>query len=441
MLKSLFARVIWYFIAAIVFAGSQSSFAEYDYIDITNPFLRKIPIAVSCFKTFSGGSAEKKTALEIFDLVSSTLDFTGYFKMLDNAAFLEEPHKSGITASNIKFRNWTCIGAELLITGAVLRRDNHLEVELRLYDTFKCQLLVGKRYKSKLKDQRRIVRRFCSEIIYHLTGNRGIFNSRIAFVSTSSGHKEIYLCDFDGYNPERFTFDNSIILSPAWSSDGKWLAFTSYLKGHPDLYIKNLKQKTGVIIAKKGINITPAWVPGKFELAATFSFGGDQEIYRLTGKGKIIKRLTINNGIDTSPTWSPDGTKMAFVSKRSGTPQIYIRDLGTKDVTRLTYHGKYNTEPSWSPKDDKIAFSGMRNGEINIFVINIDGSNMMQLTESSKDNESPSWSPDGSLILFSSTRKNLARIYVMTAYGTDQRLLLSMPGVQTSPAWSTNIGK
>ncbi|MBL0732290.1 MAG: Tol-Pal system beta propeller repeat protein TolB [Desulfosarcina sp.] len=441
MPRVLFVRIICYFAVIFFFTGSQSSFAGYDYIDITNPFLRKIPVAVSYFKTFSGSQEERQVALKTFDLLSATLEFTGYFKMLDRAAFLEDPHQSGITASNIKFHNWTSIGAELLITGIILKTADRLEMELRLYDTFKCKLIVGKRYKSKPGDQRRIVRRFCSEIIYHLTGNRGIFNSRIAFISNASGHKEIYICDFDGYNPKRFTFNNNITLSPAWSSDGRWLAFTSYLKGRPDLYIKNVTQKRGAIVAKKGINTTPAWVPGKFELAATFSFSGDQEIYMLTGKGKITKRLTVNKGIDSSPSFSPDGRKMAFVSKRSGTPQIYIKNFKSGNVNRLTFNGQYNTEPNWSPRGDKIAYSSMSNGEINIFVIGIDGRNLMQLTDSSGDNESPSWSPDGSLILFSSTRarEGHAVIYIMTAYGTDQRRLLSMPGAQTEPAWSTNI--
>ncbi len=438
-ITALFAGIIYYTVIIFFTAGLRSSFAGYDYIDITNPFLRKIPVAISDLKTFSGSSVEKQTALKISALLSETLEFTGYFKMLDKAAFLENPDRSGITASHLKFHNWTAIGAELLITGLILESVDKLQVELRLYDTFKCKMIVGKRYKGKPENQRRIVRRFCSEIIYHLTGSRGIFNSRIAFVSNTSGHKEIYICDFDGYNIKRVTSNNSITLSPAWSSDGRWLAFTSYLKGRPDLYIKNLTDKRGAIVARKGINITPAWVPGKFELAATFSFSGDQEIYMLTGKGKITKRLTINKGIDSSPTFSPDGKKMAFVSKRSGTPQIYIKTLGSGDINRLTFYGQYNTEPNWSPKGDKIAYSGMDRSEINIFVIDVDGRNLKQLTESSGDNESPAWSPDGSLIVFSSTREGRAGIYMMTAYGTDQRRLLSMHGSQTDPAWSANI--
>jgi len=411
--------------------------AEYNYIDITNPFLRKIPIAIPVFKNMSGGEAGVQLSRQAADLLAETLEFTGYFKIMDREAFLQDPQTDDFSAV-VKFQNWTGIGAELLITGTIMTIDNLVEVELRLYDTFKESLLVGKRYKGWLSDQRKMVRRFCSEVIYFLTGDRGFFDSEIAFVSSGSGNKEIYICEFDGYNPTPVTKTGSITLSPAWSSDGKWLAYTSYANGKPDLYIKNLKEKRGAVVNKEGINSAPAWVPGQFALAATLSFSGDPEIYLLTGTGKIIKRLTYNWGIDTSPTWSPDGKKMAFVSKRSGTPQIYIQDADSGQIERLTYEGHYNTQPNWSPKGDKIVYTALAKGKSNIWVTKINGESSVQLTNEG-DNESPSWSPDGSLIVFSSTREGPSRIYVMTAYGTDQRRLLTMPGEQTEPDWSPSV--
>ena len=418
--------------------GTGFAQTEYDYIDISNPFIRKIPLAVPQFKMISEDAAEQELSQQAAHLISETLEFTGYFKLLDQGAFLADPLNPSIVAANINFRNWTGIGAELLITGGVLVKDDVLEMEMRLFDTFKERLLVGKRYKGWLKDQRQMIRRFCSEVVYHLTGNRGVFDSKIAFISKVYGQKEIYVCEFDGYRPTQFTDNKSINLFPAWSTDTKWMAFTSYVKGRPSLYIKNIKEKRGATIDKPGIQITPAWVPGKFELAATLSFSGDQEIYLLTGTGKIIKRLTNSRGIDVEPTWSPDGKQMAFVSKRSGSPQIYVKAFDTGRVRRLTFEGRYNTEPDWSPRGDKIAYTGMANGEINIYVIDVDGGDPIQLTQNQGSNESPSWSPDGSLIVFSSTREGLSRIYVMTAYGTDQRRLLALPGEQFSPAWSAS---
>jgi len=423
---------------AFFLIGSGLCRAEYDYIDITNPFLRKIPIAIPIFKNMSSGVTTEQLSIRASDLLAETLAFTGYFKILDRGAFLANPQTDAVF-SDINPQNWTSIGAELLITGGVLIKDQMVEMELRLYDTFKEQLLVGKKYTGGINDQREIVRLFCSEVIYALTGDRGIFNSKIAFVSTNSGNKEIYICDFDGYKPKRFTHTESISLTPAWSSDGKWLAYTSYEKGKADLYIKHLTEKLGAVIAKNGINITPAWIPGKFVLAATLSFSGDQEIYLLTGTGKISKRLTYNWGIDLSPTWSPDSKQMAFVSKRSGTPQIYIKNIDSGVVKRLTFQGNYNTQPAWSPKGDLLAYSAMEEGRSNIFVIGVDGEGPVQLTHNEGDNESPSWSPDGNLVVFSSTREGPSKVYVLTAYGTDQRRLLSMKGEQTDPEWSPRI--
>jgi TolB protein len=412
--------------------------AEYDVIDITKPFLRKIPLAIPLFKNATGSAEEKSQSKKAADFLSDTLDFTGYFKILDRGAFLFDPERNDVTLANLNFQNWTVVGAEVLITGYYELRNETVSIELRLFDTFKARRILGKKYSGGLANQRDIILRFCSDVINYLTGSSGFFGSKIAFVSNGTGNKEIYTSEFDGYNPLRLTNNNTITLFPAWSTDGKWMAFTSYKNGNPDLYIRNLSQGQETKVSNQGINITPAWVPKKFELAATLSFSGDQEIYLLTGSGKIIKRLTNSRGIDVTPSWSPDGNQFAFVSDRAGSAQIYVQDLVSGKVRRLTYEGHKNTQPSWSPRGDKIAYTSQMDGGHNIFVIGLDGQDPVQLTYDSRDNESASWSPDGSLIAFSSNREGPARIYVMTAYGTDQRRLLVLAGEQTNPKWSTN---
>jgi len=421
-----------------MFCFAQSDKDQYDYIDISNPFLRKIPLAVPLFKIENETGEEKRLSNSSAELLAASLEFTGYFKLLDRGAFLFDPQKDGILTPQVNFANWTVIGAELLITGLFKEVDGNITMELRLFDTFKARRIVGKKYTGKKADQRRMIHRFCSEVIKYLTGHRGVFGSKIAFVSNGSGNKEIYTCAFDGYNAQQVTRNRSINLSPAWSSDGRYLAYTSYKKKKPDIFIKNLAEMQETSINKKGLNITPAWVPGKFELAATLSFAGDQEIYLLTGSGKVIKRLTNIRGIDVSPTWSPDGKKFAFVSNRAGSPQVYVQDIASGKVRRLTYEGNYNTQPSWSPQGDKIAYASVVDGRRNIVVMGLDGQEPLQLTHESGDNEAPSWSPDGSLIVFSSNREGPFRIYVMTAFGTDQRRLLVMTGEQTNPKWSMN---
>jgi len=388
------------------------------------------------FGTESSDGTGVQLSKKASDMLSGMLDFTGYFKMLDRDSFIEDPARTKSDVSNIYFPNWTAVGAELLVAGDLQVKGGVLEIELRLFDTLKASQLIGKKYSAGVNDLRDIIKRFSGEIIYYLTGNRGVFDSQIAFVSSGSGNKEIYICEFDGSNISQFTRNRAITLSPAWSSDGRWIAYTSYIKGNPDLYIVNVRDRSMSVVAKKGMSITPAWVPGKFELAATLSYSGDQDIYLLTGTGKEIKRLTKEWGSDVSPTWSPDGEKMAFVSSRSGTPQIYVQDIDTGNVERITFYGRYNTQPSWSPKGDKIAYSGMNGGKHNIYTIGLNGKDPVQLTINSGDNESPSWSPDGSLIVFSSTREGPSRIFVMTAFGTDQRRLLAISGEQTNPKWS-----
>ena len=421
-----------------VFCFAQSDKDQYEYIDISNPFLRKIPLAIPLFKNETGTQEEKRLSESSADLLASSLEFTGYFKLLDRGAFLFDPQKDGVLTPQINFANWTVIGSELLITGLFKEAGGNISIELRLFDTFKARRIIGKKYSGKKADQRRIIHRFCSEVIKYLTGHPGVFGSKIAFVSSGSGNKEIYSCAFDGYYPQQITRNHSITLFPAWSADGRYLAYTSYKNGKPDIFVKNLAEMQETSISQKGLNITPAWVPGKFELAATLSFSGDQEIYLLTGSGKVIKRLTNIRGIDVSPSWSPDGKKFAFVSNRAGSPQIYVQDLTSGKVKRLTFEGNYNTQPSWSPQGDKIAFASVIDGRRNIVVMGLDGQEPLQLTHESGDNEAPSWSPDGSLIVFSSNREGPFRIFVMTAFGTDQRRLLVMTGEQTNPKWSMN---
>jgi len=429
-------KKICLFAIALIFILPCPGFAGYEYIDITNPFLRKIPVAIPAFKTISGDYNAKRACAKTSDLLCKSLQFTGYFKILEQKSFPLKSVKSDVVSSDIDFKKWAGIGAEFLISGKFLLQNNRLAIELRLYDTIKKQLLVGKKYQGSIKYQRKIIHRFCSEIISNVTGGKGIFNSEIAFVSTHRGDSRIYICEFDGNNPTIFTSARNIILSPAWSWDGNWIAYTAYAKGMPGLYIKHRSKNQGTIFKKQGVKLAPAWVPGKLELAATFSFSGDQEIYLLTGTGKIIKRLTHNRGIDLSPAWSPDGKQMAFVSKRSGTPQIYIKHMASGRVYRLTFEGNYNQQPAWSPTGDKIAYTRMENGRCNIYLIDTNGNSSVRLTHNAGDNESPSWSPDGSLILFSSTREGPSRIYVMTRYGTDQRRLLTLPGEQKTPQWS-----
>lgn len=423
------------------FVPSGQAETRYDYINISDPFIKKIPVAIPVFKDMSESPEEGTIAAEATEILSKGLDFTGYFNLIDRGAFLESLQEKGITAEDLDFGNWTDIGAELLITGGVWRYNGTVRLELRVFDVYKGKLLFGKRYGGNVGDLRQMLHRFCNDLVYRLTGKRGLFGSRIVFIGKNDGKHAIYTCDFDGHAPQKVVESDAITLFPSWSPNGRAIAYTSYAQGNPDIVIREIESGDTTRISYEGINLTPTWIPdGSGKMAATLSVNGDEEIYLLTEAGKIDKRLTDSWGIDVSPTFSPDGRQMAFVSKRSGTPQIYIKDIAAGEVRRLTFEGSYNTEPDWSPQGDRIVYSAMNGGRADICVIGTDGEGLAQLTRDAGSNESPSWSPDGSMIVFSSTRKGEeARLYVMTASGTDQRPLLDMPGEQVLPDWSPEM--
>ena len=417
------------------------SASEYGYINISNPFLKKTPIAVTDFKLTRSSAMEKKDAAIAKQILKDALDFTGYLKTMNPMAFLGDPAKTGVSLPEINFRDWTGIGAELLITGKITEDSlGNVSLELRLFDTFQSKLLVGNIYSASRSQIRKMIHKFCSDVSFALTGSHGVFNSKIAYVSTVKGKKEIFTCDFDGYNIKQFTSHKSISLSPSWSSDGQWLAYVSYAKGGTKIFVENFNSKVGSIINYKGTNSSPDWMPGSLKLAASMTFSNDPEIYLLTREGEIIKRITKSLGIDVSPDFSPDGKKIAFTSRRHGSPQIYIQDIQSEQVSRLTFKGFNNTSPAWSPDGKKIAYVGIEENQINIYVINVDSGMPVQLTMNAGDNEDPCWSPGGSMLAFSSTREGgVQRIFVMNASGTDQRQLFKSEGRQTQPDWSLSL--
>ncbi len=433
--------VIYVFLISgcVFFTLVQLYAKEYDYINISNPFLKKTPIAVTDFKSFNEKVSEVEDGRTAKDILTKALDFTGYLKTMNDTAFLSNPAQSGIQLGQIKFHDWTAIGAELLVTGGITESNGKIKIQLRLFDTFNTKLLVGKVYTGKRSQIRKIIHMFCSEISYVLTGKWGIFNSKIAFISTVKGKKEVFTSDFDGSNVKQITFHKSISLSPSWSYDGKMLAYVSYAKGNPQIFIKNINENIGTIVNYKGMNISPDWMPGENKLAGTLSFSGDQEIYLLTMKGKIIKRVTKSWGIDVSPRFSPDGKKIVFTSKRKGTPQIYIKDIESDRVERVTFKGENNTSPAWSPDGNRIAYVGIEKNKINIYVMDIASKMPVQLTMDAGDNEDPSWSPDGSMLTFTSNRNGgVPKIFVMNASGSDQRQLIRLSGKQSQPDWSAS---
>ncbi len=405
------------------------------YIDINAPSIQKFRIAIPDFKNKTGQNKHKDLATHLTGIFSNDLNLSGYFSLIDKEAFLVEDYEA-LASGDIRFKDWSVIGAELLLLGSYTCIGDNLEVEMRLFDVFSGMQILGKRVLGDIDSRRYLIHRLSNEIFLTLTGHKGMFLTKLAFVSDVSGHKEIYLCDYDGHNVRPVTNYRNISLLPRLSLDGKKMAYTSYKEGASMLYLKDLASgQVKRLAGKSGLNSGVTWSPGGMKIALTMSQGSNPDIYTMDLNGGRLKRLTNYWGIDVSPSFSPNGNRMAFVSNRSGSPQVYALDLVSGKTERLTFNGRYNTSPTWSSLN-RIAFVSMVGGNLDIFTMDANGNELRRLTENQAKNEDPCWSPDGRYIIFSSNRGGPYHLYIMNANGQNQMKLKPFGGNHTSPSWS-----
>jgi len=429
--------VIVFLMLIINFSGRLALGASELYIDVTKPYFKKIVIAIP--DLYRDGSFQKDDNLskEMARILVNDLRISGLFEVIDNPLFVSAIAES---EGNVKvdFNQWRGLGAQVLVKADYsLVEGKKLTIRCRLYDLLREEQVLGKVYQGDQNLLRKLVHRFSDEIMLKLTGERGMAQTKIAFISDVSGHKEVYTIDFDGHNLERLTRNRSIALSPAWSPDGKRIAYTSYHEGNPDLYFISWDGSNQVAVSTfPGLNAIPDWSPDGSRVALTLSKDGNAEIYTFKVDGTDFRRLTRHQSSDWSPSWSPDGEKIAFGSDRTGTPEIYIMNKDGGDVRRLTHQGSYNDSPAWSPKGDLIAFASRQKGLFDIWVIGSDGKNAQRLTSNSGNNENPCWSPDGRYIVFSSSRGGRRDIYIMNSDGSNQRRLTFLGGNNYCPSWS-----
>jgi TolB protein len=336
--------------------------------------------------------------------------------------------------------------ADGVLEGLVRVDEGLLRLELRITDAAGGRLAFAREYAGRADVARLIAHVAADEIVGDQGGVRGVATSRLAFVSDRLGvfheptgsrrHvKEIFVSDYDGGREARATVDGDLDLTPAWSPDGRLLAYTSYRLGYQDIFVTDLAaRRQWPAIVGHGRNWLPAWSPDGKQMAFTSSRDGNEAIYVMNADRTGLRRLTTGWAIDTSPAWSPDGRRIAFTSNRTGSPQIWVMDADGSNPQPLTSE-KYCDRPSWSPgPDDEIVYVSRTGTGFDIKVIETATRRVRQLT-SGPMNESPAFSPNGRHIAFTSTRSGSPQIWTMTRMGTDLRQVTRI-GNNSMPAWS-----
>ncbi len=406
--------------------------AQSGAIEVTAPGNRFLKLAVDAPRC-TDALANPATAKLAVDVLVNDMNMSGLFSAEGRATPAASREQ---LLADFNYTPWVTAGFDMLVKGEYSLKSGGLTVEYRLYDIINRKMVTAQRYHGSTKDIRRFSHQFADEILRVITGEKGIFTTKIAYVASHTGNKEIYVMDWDGGNPLPLTKNGSINMNPDFSPDGRDVIFSSYKRGNPDMYRRSLSNSSETLISnRKGLNITGNWSPDGGSIALALSKDGDAEIYTIDREGGHPVRLTKSPALDLYPAWSPDGKRIAFVSDRLGKPQIFIMNSDGSGVKRLTTSGNYNVNPRWSPKGDKIVFSRLSGSGFNIITISPDGSGESQLTADG-NNENPSWSGDGRFICFSSKRGGGDGIYVMRADGSGQMKVSQSKGKYFQPVWS-----
>ena len=365
------------------------------------------------------------------EIIRNDLNFSPYYKVIEIDSFYMRHMELEI----MTLLGWSHLGAEYVVKGEGEFRGDEITFRYKLYSAKSGMIFARGKFRSPIKNQRRLAHTVANDIIYYLTGDKGVFDTRVCFISKRTGNKELFLCDYDGANIYQLTNNGSINLSPAFDPDNRKILFTSYLSGDPQLYQYDLIDgQVDQLAAYPGINAAARVSPDGKNIVCALSRDGNSELYLLERNGKIKRRLTHTSSIESGPCWSPSGKEIAFTSDRTGSPQLYVMDIDGVNLRRLTFQGSYNDSPDWSPKGDEIVFLSRVNGKFNICTIDIMGGNFKVLTENG-NNENPRWSPDGNHIIFSSTRTGNKEIYIMDRFGFEEKRLTTGDD-NSNPAWS-----
>jgi TolB protein len=403
--------------------------------------------AVPDFIALSPDAETAAVAKTIGEVLWDDLNFEREFALIPRDTYSTIPRATSF--SDVPFARWRELNADGVVIGTVQKTGTIVRVEARLFDVRSRQSVFGREYSGSAANPRLYAHTVADELHQAQRGLRGVARTKLTFDSDrdgeriadavqSRGVKEIYISDYDGENQRRVTIARNLNITPAWSPDGRSIAYTSYRFGPPDIVIQNLYQALPPERLTKGTgnNFLPAWSPDGTRVCFNSTRDGNPELYIANRDGSNVRRLTNHPSIDTSPTWSPSGTQIAFTSDRNGTPQIYTigaDGLGLHKVTSESYADR----PTWSPAPyNEIAFAARTGVGFDIKVIDLASGQVRQLTFGEGTNESPAYAPNGRHLAFMSTRgAGRSQIYTIARDGRNLKQI-TRAGNNQQPDWS-----
>ena len=410
-------------IAALMASSAVPALAQFR-VEVSGVGLTQLPIALAPFR------GEAQSPQKISSIVQADLERSGQFRAVDAlGAELDETSRPDVAL-------WKQKGADSLVTGSVARlADGRFDVRFRLWDVVRGEDLGGQSYIIAQGDLRLVAHRVADYVYEKLTGERGVFSTRIVYVTKAGTRYSLWVADADGENAQAALSSPEPIISPAWSPAGTQIAYVSFESRKPVVYVHDVASGRRRLIANfRGSNSAPAWAPNGQSLALTLSRDGNSQLYTIDANGGPAKRLMQSAGIDTEPVYSADGRSIYFVSDRGGAPQIYKVSSAGSNAERVTFTGNYNISPSVSPDGRWLAYISRVGGAFKLHVMDLTSGAVNAITDTSAD-ENPSFAPNSRLIVYATQQQGREALMTTTLDGKIKARLAGQSGDIREPDW------
>lgn len=419
-------RMVQSVVCGVLLAYAVMARAELS-IEIVGAGEHQIPVAVVPL----GGDAKLSAAIN--EVVTADLQRSGLFRLI--AATGKAPHEP----AEVNYADWQTLGAEAIALGSLEQQNDHISVKFRLLDVLKKTVLLGEVVSGNSSQVRAIGHRMADLIYEKMTGDQGVFGTRIAYVNRNGAKYRLVLADSDGYNEQTVLALNEPIMSPAWSADGKQLAYVSFETGHAAVFVQSVYTRQRRVIADfPGSNSAPAWSPDSSQLAIVLTRDGSSQIYLIAPDGSNLRRISFSDGIDTEPNFSPDGQFLLFTSDRGGSAQIYRMAVTGGPVQRMTFGEGSNYSPRYSADGKSFVFTHRANGQFYIATQDFMSGQMQVVSEGGWEKK-PSFAPNGKLILFASEYHDRGILASVSSDGRVKQRMFTQNGDAREPVWGPHL--